>query len=206
MPQQQPLVLVMTESPTFSLLYAGMCVALRYHVDLVNTQLAGMYTGYLAARAEAEAAPGGKLLLDAPLTARDLLLMNIGGDLEDLDGVGTCNVSSTDAEAAAMGVTPEFDPGHCSALVRLTPGNADVFVAQDTWSSLNSMLRIYKLYDFPFRLSSNEDDVAATVPATVFSNLILLDSDLAATVILTIHPLYTSAVYAARTCEGKFRG
>jgi hypothetical protein len=132
-----------------------------YHVDLVNTQLAGMYAGYLAARAENE-----KFLLDAPLTAMELLLMNIGGDLEDLDGVGTCNVSSTDTGAAAMGVSPEIDPGHCSALVRLVAGNADVFVAQDTWSSLNSMLRIYKLYDFPFKLSSNE---AAAVPATAVS-------------------------------------
>ena len=69
----------------------------------------------------------------------DLLLINMGGDLEDLDGLGTCNVSMP-----ANGLpSPVFDKGRCSALVRLAEGNKDVFISQDTWSSLNSMLRMY---------------------------------------------------------------
>lgn len=44
--------------------------------------------------------------------------------------------------------------GHCSALIKLLPDNADLYVAQDTWSSFNSMTRIFKLYDFPFKMVS----------------------------------------------------
>lgn len=40
-------------------------------------------------------------------------------------------------------------PDHCSGFVRLLPGNADLYVGHDTWAGLQSMLRIYKLYDMP---------------------------------------------------------
>ena len=114
-----------------------------------------MYEGYLAGRADLEKA--GSALTSDPLTYMQLQLLNMGGDLEDLDGIGTCNVT---AAAVADGSTPSpvFDKGRCSALVRLLDGNSDVLISQDTWSSLNSMLRMYKMYDFPWLMSDNEFD------------------------------------------------
>jgi len=140
-----------------------------YHVDLVRAQLEGLLAGYLEGRAALARPP-----LAAPLNATGLLLMNMGGDLEDLDHVGTCNATAPPADgtaaaaAAAAAASPVFDPGRCSALIRLLPGNADVLVAQDTWAGLNSMLRIYKLYDLPFAMSGNEAGSArrSVVPAS----------------------------------------
>eukprot|EP00729_Bicosta_minor_P011002 gene11002-15378_t len=131
-----------------------------YHVALVATQLTGMYEGYLAGRADLEKA--GSALTADPLTYMQLQLLNMGGDLEDLDGIGTCNVTAAAAAAAADGSTPSpvFDKGRCSALVRLLDGNSDVLISQDTWSSLNSMLRMYKMVSFssyPGVLNSGDD-------------------------------------------------
>ena len=54
----------------------------------------------------------------------------------------------------ALGI-PEFrkktvGSGSCSALIKLLPGNKDLYVAQDTWSSYQDMVRILKKYDFGF--------------------------------------------------------
>jgi hypothetical protein len=38
--------------------------------------------------------------------------------------------------------------GHCSALVRLGPENADVFVGHTTWDDYSKMTRIFKYYNF----------------------------------------------------------
>lgn len=42
--------------------------------------------------------------------------------------------------------------GHCSALLRLLPDFSDLYVAQDTWNDLPSMLRILKRYNFELHL------------------------------------------------------
>lgn len=69
--------------------------------------------------------------------------MQLGGDLEALQS------------ALSDGKRPESEvvgAGKCSALVKLLPGNAELFVSHDTWDVFQSMLRIYKLYDLPFSI------------------------------------------------------
>merc|ERR1719327_25710 len=39
--------------------------------------------------------------------------------------------------------------GRCSALVRLTPDNRDIFMGHTTFSDYSEMNRIWKYYDFP---------------------------------------------------------
>ena len=75
-----------------------------------------------------------------------------------------------------LDATPYFDQGHCSALIRLTPNNSDIYLAQATWSDLGSMLRVYKLYDFPFSLDGTSNQTVPAVrssfssyPASIFS-------------------------------------
>ena len=45
--------------------------------------------------------------------------------------------------------------GSCSALVKLLPGNRDLYVAQGTWTGYESMLRILKVYKFPWKTLAN---------------------------------------------------
>ena len=79
-------------------------------------------------------------------------MLNLRGDISDL--------------ATVFGDSDAHHAGHCSALLRLLPDLSDVYISQVgvcmhvpalmhqqvTWSSLNSMLRIFKLYDFPYTL------------------------------------------------------
>ncbi|NWI86069.1 PLBLB protein, partial [Pitta sordida] len=95
------------------------------------------------------------------------LLLQLGGDLEDLESA--LNRSSP---ARVLG------SGSCSALVKLLPGNRDLLVAHDTWTSYQSMLRIIKKYTLPFRTSADgackseipgSIQVFSSYPGTIFS-------------------------------------
>jgi len=61
--------------------------------------------------------------------------------------------------------SPVYNQGRCSALVKLLPDNSDVYIGQTTWTRLEFLLRIYKLYDFPLSLTGNKTRVQK-VPAT----------------------------------------
>jgi len=127
-----------------------------HHVNLILTQLSGVYQGYQDARHG-----------NGNVTETMLLFINLSGDMEDL-----ANVFGVDNPLADI----FFRKGHCSALLRLLPHNSDVYIAQATWSSLNSMLRVYKMYDFPYTLdgTSNERVPAqrssfSSYPGSLFS-------------------------------------
>jgi hypothetical protein len=121
-----------------------------YHVNLILAQLNGIYQGYQDARHN-----------KGNVTADMILFINLSGDMEDL--------------ATVFGVENElenafFENGHCSALLRLLEDNSDVYIGQSTWSSLNSMLRVYKLYDFPFTLDGTSPSERVPAVRTSFSS------------------------------------
>ena len=65
--------------------------------------------------------------------------MQIFGDLEDLE--------------VALGkkqLRRSTGSGHCSAIIKLLPKNADLMVSQVTWNDYNAMLRVFKLYKLGF--------------------------------------------------------
>lgn len=51
-----------------------------------------------------------------------------------------------------------FGSGSCSALIKLLPGNKDLYISQVTWTSYAEMLRVFKFYDFPFTVSGNKGE------------------------------------------------
>ena len=61
--------------------------------------------------------------------------------------------------------------GSCSALIKILPGNQDLYVAHDTWNSYQSMLRMLKKYDFAYHWTSEETHSRGhkTVPGQVLS-------------------------------------
>ncbi|XP_069727387.1 putative phospholipase B-like 2 [Phaenicophaeus curvirostris] len=105
--------------------------------------------------------PGGRFTL-APF---GFLLLQLGGDLEDLESA--LNRSSSHRVLGS---------GSCSALLKLLPGHRDLLVAHDTWTSYQSMLRIIKKYTLPFRASASGSSqipgsvqVFSSYPGTIFS-------------------------------------
>ncbi|KAK2538122.1 hypothetical protein Q9966_005883 [Columba livia] len=99
------------------------------------------------------------------LTPFGFLLLQLGGDLEDL-------------ESALNRSSPRriLGSGSCSALLKLLPGQRDLLVAHDTWTSYQSMLRIIKKYTLPFRTSASGNSqipgniqVFSSYPGTIFS-------------------------------------
>lgn len=69
-------------------------------------------------------------------------LLQIAGDTEDLE-------SALKGERRMR----DIGSGHCSALVKLLPGNSDLFASQVTWTSYGQMLRIQKKYSFGYHLT-----------------------------------------------------
>ena len=68
--------------------------------------------------------------------------MQIGGDI---DSLLSAFPGSKQPGSEIIGA------GKCSALVKLLPDNAELYVSHDTWDTYQSMLRIYKLYDLNFK-------------------------------------------------------
>lgn len=74
-------------------------------------------------------------------------LMQADGDLEDLEQV-----------LGKKEVRHVFGSGSCSALIKLLPGNKELYISQVTWTSYAQMLRVFKLYDVPFTVSGIKGD------------------------------------------------
>jgi len=99
-----------------------------YQVKLYTKQLEGLARGYAGALTDTK----------KQLSYIDILAINMQGDLEDLFD--------------AMGDNHEAGTGHCSALIKILPDGSDVFVAQETWNSYQSMLRIQKKYVLKYKV------------------------------------------------------
>ncbi|CAE7528575.1 plbC [Symbiodinium natans] len=73
--------------------------------------------------------------------------------------------------------------GHCTALVRLAPANADLFVGHTTWSDYSKMTRVYKYYrfDLPLSFQSHELIGFSSYPGCVSStdDFYMMDNGLA---------------------------
>jgi len=52
-----------------------------------------------------------------------------------------------------------FGSGHCSALIKLLPGNKDLHISHATWWTYSSMLRVFKLYDTPFSVNGQKGEL-----------------------------------------------
>lgn len=69
----------------------------------------------------------------------------MAGDLGDLE-----NALKMEGKVHVVGET------HCSAIVKLTPGNKALLTAQNTWSGYNTMLRILKKYSLGYHLTPSK--------------------------------------------------
>ncbi|KAH9502295.1 putative phospholipase B-like 2 [Bulinus truncatus] len=111
-----------------------------YHINLYLLQATGLQDGY-------SNYPG---VLNTDIDVLGLYIFQVGGDMEDLGELfpSLSKFRSSKGEGNHWG----FGRGHCSALIRLLPDYSDLYVSQDTWNDLPSMLRILKRYEFDLHL------------------------------------------------------
>eukprot|EP01013_Petalomonas_cantuscygni_P017351 TRINITY_DN34497_c0_g1_i1.p1 TRINITY_DN34497_c0_g1~~TRINITY_DN34497_c0_g1_i1.p1 ORF type:complete len:658 (-),score=143.06 TRINITY_DN34497_c0_g1_i1:443-2320(-) len=57
--------------------------------------------------------------------------------------------------------------GHCTSMVKVAPGNADLFAGHTTWDDMSQMTRIWKVYKLGIRLDPRNTSWAAPRYATV---------------------------------------
>nr|CAD7431903.1 unnamed protein product [Timema monikensis] len=98
--------------------------------------------------------------------------LNIQGDLEDL-----MEALDTSPGVKLPLVLGGRKGASCSALIKLLDDSSDLYTAQDTWSSLQSMLRVLKKYNFGFHRLGNQNLTLpgrgmsfSSYPGTILSN------------------------------------
>jgi hypothetical protein len=127
------------------------------NMEWMRTQVASLgfsdpYWGHAGAvLAQVEGLAAGQAAAGGALTLRDVYQLQIlGGDifnLAPLYGASAQQLERAPSVARLLAGPGKARADHCSALVRLTPDNADIAVAHTTWSGLENMLRILKRYD-----------------------------------------------------------
>ncbi|XP_063605889.1 putative phospholipase B-like 2 isoform X2 [Penaeus indicus] len=120
-----------------------------YNIDLILTQMNGVADGYNKT---------GKF----PIPDEAILWMNLLGDIEDLESALDPSLSNMSIEDFVKSGRTLGD-GHCSALVKVLPGNTDLYVSHVTWNTYQSMLRVQKKYILPFRRTGSSDP-SDTIP------------------------------------------
>lgn len=128
-------------------------------VDLILSQFRGLHKGYNDHCGEGQG-----------LSETAFFMLQMDGDLE-----AVIPMLSADPKAAtkpmetASAVTDVEPNAKCSALIRLAPGNADLFVGHDTWDSYGSMNRAYKHYDFALKGKGSRQVSMSSSPAYLSS-------------------------------------
>ena len=100
---------------------------------LINKQLEGMQLGFDLWRLE----NNETLNTTESKYLDEIFLLNIASELSTLEKI--VNPVST---------VP--DSNHCSAIIKPLPDGSDLFVAHNTWSTYDTMIRVMKKYNFAF--------------------------------------------------------
>lgn len=118
-----------------------------HHVRLILHQIEGIYNGF-------------SIVYPGVMTEMDFWIMNSSGDLEDLESA-LAGMDSNNMEPRVRKHSHMLGTGSCSAIIKLLPGNKDLFTSHITWNGYQSMIRIVKNYIFPFKTAGGADD---TIP------------------------------------------
>ncbi|KAI0207905.1 putative phospholipase B-like 2 [Lamellibrachia satsuma] len=115
-----------------------------HQVQLFLAQMMGLLDGFHIKQ-------GKRDLTKYHIDVTDINLLQVGGDVEDLaQAFGGEDHHSN--HQSIHGNKRIVGSGHCSALIKLLSGNQDLYVAQDTWTGYNGMLRVLKKYDFGYHI------------------------------------------------------
>jgi hypothetical protein len=162
-------------------------------------QIQGMWEGYSVAVGDASQA----------LSWFDIYALQLQVDIGDIQtAVGLYSYLATPEEkqhaeekiAKKLQAETPSDNGHCSSLVKLLPGNSDLYVSHDTWSNYFTMLRVMKLQNMPLSSSLGATVIQeSSYPGFIFSSddwYQLSGNGVLLTVTETSNDIYNPALYA----------
>ncbi|XP_062613550.1 citron Rho-interacting kinase-like, partial [Saccostrea cucullata] len=95
-----------------------------------------------------------------------LYFLQVGGDLEDLEAA----LGKEDTKRVR-------GSGSCSALIKMLPGNKDLYVSHDTWNSYQSMIRVLKKYSFPYQKSTGGTIPGHTITFSSYPGTLMSGDD-----------------------------
>ncbi|MDO9334506.1 MAG: hypothetical protein Q7T57_08310 [Dehalococcoidales bacterium] len=110
-------------------------------VGLLYQQLQGLYDGYTASQTDPNKA----------ITYFELLCLQYDGDMSDIQSaVGPSDARVTVDDPLQRIMEYLIRNGHCSAMIKLTANNTELFSAHDTWAGFSSTHRMFKAHRFPY--------------------------------------------------------
>jgi len=142
-------------------------------VQNIYTQLAGLFEGYALAVPASEP--------DQALSWFHLLAMQMDVDIGDVQTAVGLNSPLATEEERARAHEKLYGNGtvkdnadiytHCSVLIKPTADYSDLMIGHDTWSGFSTMLRTYKLYVLPLKVSTGSVSVhMSSYPGYLFSS------------------------------------
>lgn len=131
------------------------------------------------------------------LSLMDVLLLNLQGDVEDIQQAVDSTLRPNFADMNELEVELwQRKRSHCSALVKLVPDGSDLFAGHNMWWSYYAMLRIFKRYEFgsskPIALSSYPGILASTDDFYQIGDLVVME---------TTNPNYNNELFALVTAK-----
>jgi len=86
------------------------------------------------------------------------------GEIDDLESALSPSPNSSAARSnsnlgSATSSGHITGSGSCSAIIKVLPGNSDLLVGHDTWTSFANMLRIFKHYQLRYQVSAADASI-----------------------------------------------
>ena len=157
------------------------------HVYYIYRQLKGLYDGY-----------NNNVENEKKLSFYEFVLLPGAGDVEDI----VMSLYSENLPNFKNMKIEEFKSffllhSHCSALIKLADDYSDIWFGHNTWTTYNSMIRIFKEYHFISnkRKEKSKTIVFSSYPAVLFSldDFYFMDSNLL--VMETTNSIYDNNLY-----------
>jgi len=132
-----------------------------YWIQVSNamSQLDGLYQGYNAAAGS-----------DYSLSFIEIFMLTSYGDMGDIVQVSMSDNTKFNHMSREELETRMATDGHCTALIKLAPNNAELYVAHTTWAEYAQMSRIYKKIKIPVASTPyGYETLFASYPAVLVS-------------------------------------
>ena len=109
-------------------------------------------------------------------------------------GLGDLAMKSLNADASIEDIM-KAQVDHCSALLKMTADGKEIFISHLSWTTFESMTRIWKMYDFDYKGANSQKIQMTSWPAQIYSGDDFYITSQNLTITETTHPVYNIQLY-----------